>query len=965
MHPPPSSTPTATLTPGTSGHVLPATTHGTPSAGSISPQPPPRRGSTPAIMTAPLGRRGSIAKYAANVPAVVQHSQPTVGAAGRVSPDATGVTYSVRTPSPDRRPSIRARSIKHDKEGKEYATSTLEQHRNSFAPTHVRAEFASKVHPWLLQFVEPTAEAEYERDFAEKHIWSWRVYVMIGAIGHLVLACLNNALPLANRSWWGATTSVTATSPQHVAVPGIMMAMYLLVLALSFRLSETRLAQCLHPFAALIFITNTLLGATLYAVVLRPPTTFFEPAFLYVVATTTTSLLLRLRYLVVLSCSLCSWILFMVAGAVACPWPAYPVQDYVFVGLLTFLVIGTVIAFAFESERRARYDFFASQYYVSGSTRLMQQLAVARAAAGGAVATSVDLDSPLEKALVMVRTMAHDPALSAAQAETLQAVLRLLQSSNVLVPDLQSQLDRAAIDAEQQSWLFSEVAPRRSQILPQVLSRRQLPGVGSTVIQSNTISESGAALPSGTPLPMPGTTSRSGAATTGGTAARNSTSPKMTMTASQLILHHECALEWDAAAKCVQAVRISGNVMDTARLAPRLTQLESWDWNIFDFVRDAQGMPLLLLAATLFAKEHLFSALAIPVDRFLRCIAKIEAGYATHIPYHNSTHACDVLHGCHVLLSSDAVKGMVTDLERAAIYFAAIIHDHQHPGVNNLFLISTGDHKATLYNDRSVLENHHLASAFAVLKQDEYNFTAEWTQEARKDFRALVVDLVLATDLQQHLALLGSFKARIEHFNPASNKDDRQVLWKIIIKASDVSNPSKELGLYLEWTQRIMAEFFAQGDEERRLGLPISPFMDRHAANYPGCQLGFIGFICKPLYESVHQVCPIPVQMAHLRSNVEFWEQRKAAGITNVLRVTPPPIAETPATAERDTVRSASRLDVFEDADGDLKKLGGGDASLVPESAEQSTGAIPSRGEPDSSESARLLANKGPGQPGV
>ncbi|KNE62117.1 hypothetical protein AMAG_07364 [Allomyces macrogynus ATCC 38327] len=939
MHPPPSSTPTANLTPGTSGHVLPATAHGTPSAGSISPQPPPRRGSTPAIMTAPLGRRGSIAKYAANVPAAVQHSQPTVGAAGRVSPDAVGVTYSVRKPLPDRRASIRARSIKHDKEGKEYAASTLEHHRNSFAPTHVRAEFATKVHPWLLYFVEPTAETEYERDFSEKQIWSWRVYVMIGAIGHLVLACLNNALPLANRSWWGATTSITATSPQHVAVPGIMMAMYLLVLALSFRLSEKRLAQCLHPFAALIFITNTLLGATLYAVVLRPPTTFFEPAFLYVVATTTTSLLLRLRYLVVFSCSLCSWILFMVAGAVACPWPAYPVQDYVFVGLLTFLVLGTVIAFAFESERRARYDFFASQYYVSGSTRLMQQLA----------------------ALVMVRTMAHDPGLSAAHAETLQAVLRLLQSSNVLVPDLQSQLDRAAIDAEQQSWLFSEVAPRRSQILPQVLSRRQLPGVGSTVIQSNTISESGAALPSGTPVPMTGTTPRCT-----GTAAR-STSPKMTMTASQLILHHECGIEWDAASMCVQALRISGTVMDTARLAPRLAQLESWNWNIFDFARDAHGMPLLLLAATLFAKEHLFTSLAIPVDRFLRCISKIEAGYATHIPYHNSTHACDVLHGCHVLLSSDAVKGMVTDLERAAIYFAAIIHDHQHPGVNNLFLISTGDHKATLYNDRSVLENHHLASAFAVLKQDEYNFTAEWTQEARKDFRALVVDLVLATDLQQHLVLLGSFKARIEHFNPASNKDDRQVLWKIIIKASDVSNPSKELGLYLEWTQRIMAEFFAQGDEERRLGLPISPFMDRHAANYPGCQLGFIGFICKPLYESVHQVCPIPVQMAHLRSNVEFWEQRKAAGITSVLRVTPPAIAETPATAERDTVRSTSRLDVFEDAedaDGDTKKHGGGDA-LVPESAGQSTGAIPSRCEPDSSESARLLANKGPGQPGV
>ena len=39
-----------------------------------------------------------------------------------------------------------------------------------------------------------------------------------------------------------------------------------------------------------------------------------------------------------------------------------------------------------------------------------------------------------------------------------------------------------------------------------------------------------------------------------------------------------------------------------------------------------------------------------------------------------------------------------------------IIHDYQHKGVNNDFLVRTGDSLAILYNDRSPMENHHLVS---------------------------------------------------------------------------------------------------------------------------------------------------------------------------------------------------------------------------------------------------------------
>lgn len=48
------------------------------------------------------------------------------------------------------------------------------------------------------------------------------------------------------------------------------------------------------------------------------------------------------------------------------------------------------------------------------------------------------------------------------------------------------------------------------------------------------------------------------------------------------------------------------------------------------------------------------------------------------------------------------------------------MHDYEHRGVTNDFLVRIGDALALLYNDRSPHENHHLAASWALLA--EYNF---------------------------------------------------------------------------------------------------------------------------------------------------------------------------------------------------------------------------------------------------
>ena len=73
--------------------------------------------------------------------------------------------------------------------------------------------------------------------------------------------------------------------------------------------------------------------------------------------------------------------------------------------------------------------------------------------------------------------------------------------------------------------------------------------------------------------------------------------------------------------------------------------------------------------------------------------------------------------------------------------------------------------QALLYNDRSVLENHHAAAAFALLMSDpKYNFLCELETVEFKRFRFLAIEAILATDLKRHFDLLSEFNAKVNRW---------------------------------------------------------------------------------------------------------------------------------------------------------------------------------------------------------
>ncbi|XP_077083935.1 3',5'-cyclic-AMP phosphodiesterase 4C isoform X1 [Siphateles boraxobius] len=292
-------------------------------------------------------------------------------------------------------------------------------------------------------------------------------------------------------------------------------------------------------------------------------------------------------------------------------------------------------------------------------------------------------------------------------------------------------------------------------------------------------------------------------------------------------------------------------------LAEELEDFDKWGVDIFKISKYSGNRPLTVAMYTTFQERDLLKSFKIPVDTFITYMMAVEENYHSDVAYHNSIHAADVVQSTNVLLSTPALEAVFTDLEILAALFASAIHDVDHPGVSNQFLINTNSELALMYNDSSVLENHHLAVGFKLLQEENCDIFQNLTKKQRQSLRKMVIDMVLATDMSKHMNLLADLKTMVETKKVTSlgvllldNYSDRIQVLQNMVHCADLSNPTKPLELYRQWTDRIMVEFFTQGDRERDKGMEISPMCDKHNASIEKSQVGFIDYIVHPLWET-------------------------------------------------------------------------------------------------------------------
>ncbi|XP_068248268.1 dual specificity calcium/calmodulin-dependent 3',5'-cyclic nucleotide phosphodiesterase 1A-like isoform X5 [Palaemon carinicauda] len=276
-----------------------------------------------------------------------------------------------------------------------------------------------------------------------------------------------------------------------------------------------------------------------------------------------------------------------------------------------------------------------------------------------------------------------------------------------------------------------------------------------------------------------------------------------------------------------------------------LKRVDDWDFNVWSLHEASTNTPLRCLSYELLNRYGLLHKFKMPPATLETFLTQVENGYQKFKnPYHNNVHAADVLQTIHYMLSQTGLMNWLNDIEILATLMAAIIHDYEHTGTTNNFHVMSGSETALLYNDRAVLENHHICAAFRLLKGEESNVLINLSKEEYREFRSLVIEMVLATDMSSHFQQIKGLKAMLT-ITDASGVDKAKAL-SLVLHCCDISHPSKEWNLHERWTTQLLEEFFRQGDKERELGLPYSPLCDRNNTLVAESQIGFIDFIVEP-----------------------------------------------------------------------------------------------------------------------
>ena len=135
------------------------------------------------------------------------------------------------------------------------------------------------------------------------------------------------------------------------------------------------------------------------------------------------------------------------------------------------------------------------------------------------------------------------------------------------------------------------------------------------------------------------------------------------------------------------------------KIFEKLEKADEFEFNCFEFHEFTNGQGLCYLVPHLFVNYGLFNINKFDEFKIYNFSKKIQNGYLDN-PYHNKIHGFDVCQTVNVLINKCKFLTLanLSHLEIAAMILAAAVHDFEHPGFNNLYLINTRNQYALRYN---------------------------------------------------------------------------------------------------------------------------------------------------------------------------------------------------------------------------------------------------------------------------
>ncbi|MDH4121779.1 MAG: 3',5'-cyclic nucleotide phosphodiesterase [Deltaproteobacteria bacterium] len=245
--------------------------------------------------------------------------------------------------------------------------------------------------------------------------------------------------------------------------------------------------------------------------------------------------------------------------------------------------------------------------------------------------------------------------------------------------------------------------------------------------------------------------------------------------------------------------------------------------------------------------------------------------------YHNLYHAVDTTNTLAWMLFLPTLRENIPPLHGFILMVAALCHDLEHPGRDNNWEVNIRSDRAQRYDFRAVLENHSLDETLRLMEEPRMDFLAPLTEESRLEARTLLGHAILATDFAQHRAFLDDLGKTLSKPWSFADTDFLLLVERCLLKAADISNPGKDFQQAKQWADRVIQEFLAQGQMEKKHNLPVGMLNDREKVELHAAQAGFIKIQVLELFQLLAKVEPgVGEIVASLAHNQTTYEQEAA-----------------------------------------------------------------------------------------
>ena len=317
------------------------------------------------------------------------------------------------------------------------------------------------------------------------------------------------------------------------------------------------------------------------------------------------------------------------------------------------------------------------------------------------------------------------------------------------------------------------------------------------------------------------------------------------------------------------------------KITTTYAELCSFEYDVLSIKRE-NHYEICALVMLLFSNTFILESIDVDKTILMNYITRVSRNYK-EVPYHNFHHAfCVVQFTVALLVQCDIRKYNPPEKELFGLVISSLIHDIDHHGLNNSFAVRTSSKLAIVYNDVSVLENHHIALGFSIMQSSkEFNILAKWSKQDCINFRKLTINCILSTDMALHNDMcremstygLNSQTFDVDRFKVEA---DRFNIYRYFLHGADISNSVRPHHISYQISLFIAEEFRNQAKQEMAIGLDVTPFMilPDDMAIAKG-EIGFLEYVAKPFWVSLGlSIDKVTVLSLTLNKNIDGWKKR-------------------------------------------------------------------------------------------